>query len=300
VATAVLDYTDSSDYPAQVPGRIVLQRRGRQAESQARAELREPRLGQSFWCGSGHRSRSSSKGPGHPGQVTADPGPSQAEPASHSLRIDPGDEADFPHDQCRFFPAVINARVQDDLSRRSEPPTWPSRMRDEGRSTRDPIPHPLAARVSKPVELFGIGLLDIKPPSHRSNKENPGLIYHRREGRSCMTTLSKIQQRFAVYSKDEFLSGEPVSDDECASDKPRPPAPGSHQAPELGSHCPCVGCPVEGAAMHFVGRVSGPAVAAIKVRQRARAPLRPSWSPPRRSTGRVRGESRSRSTAGTV
>jgi hypothetical protein len=75
---------------------------------------------------------------------------------------------------------------------------------------------------------------------------------------------------------------------------------GLAQLKELGSHGPSVGCPVEGAVMHFVGRVSGPAAVALKVRPRPRAPLRPSWSPPRRSTGRVRGESRSRSTAGTV
>ena len=35
---------------------------------------------------------------------------------------------------------------------------------------------------------------------------------------------SEIQQVFAVYSKDEFLGGEPVLDDECASDKPGRPA----------------------------------------------------------------------------
>src|SRR5208337_1485283 len=32
--------------------------------------------------------------------------------------------------------------------------------------------HPLAARVKKPVGIFGSGLFAIKPPSHLSNKEN--------------------------------------------------------------------------------------------------------------------------------
>ena len=39
-----------------------------------------------------------------------------------------------------------------------------------------------------------------------------------------MTTLSKTRQLFAVYSQDEFLSGELFLDDECACDKPRPQA----------------------------------------------------------------------------
>ena len=42
--------------------------------------------------------------------------------------------------------------------------------------------HPLAARVKKPVGIFGSGRFAIKPPSHLSNKENQGLLY-RREGR---------------------------------------------------------------------------------------------------------------------
>ena len=36
---------------------------------------------------------------------------------------------------------------------------------------------PLAARVKKPVGIFGSGLFAIKPPSHLSNKENQRLLY---------------------------------------------------------------------------------------------------------------------------
>ncbi len=38
------------------------------------------------------------------------------------------------------------------------------------------MPHPLAARVKKPVGMFGSGLFAIKPPSHRSNKQNGRLV----------------------------------------------------------------------------------------------------------------------------
>jgi hypothetical protein len=36
--------------------------------------------------------------------------------------------------------------------------------------------HPLAARVKKPVGMFGSGLITIKPTSQRRNKENPRMI----------------------------------------------------------------------------------------------------------------------------
>jgi hypothetical protein len=38
---------------------------------------------------------------------------------------------------------------------------------------------PLAARVKKPVGIFGSGLFAIKPPSHLSNKESEPLSYLR-------------------------------------------------------------------------------------------------------------------------
>jgi hypothetical protein len=45
------------------------------------------------------------------------------------------------------------------------------------------MPHHLAARVLKPVGMFGIGHFTITPPSHRNSKQNGRLIYHRRSTR---------------------------------------------------------------------------------------------------------------------
>ena len=39
------------------------------------------------------------------------------------------------------------------------------------------VPHPLAARVKKPVGMFDSGLFAIKPPCHRRKEENPGFLY---------------------------------------------------------------------------------------------------------------------------
>ncbi len=114
------------------------------------------------------------------------------------------------------------------------------------------------------------------------------LIYHRRERRSCMTTLSKIQQLFAVYSNDEFLSGEPVLDDECASDKPRPPAARLASSSGVGIPRPTCGLPRRGRRNALrrsserpgCGSAQGPAAATSAIAAQLVAAAEIHWSCP--------------------
>ena len=60
------------------------------------------------------------------------------------------------------------------------------------------IPHPRAARVEKPVGMFGSGLFAIKPPSHWSSKQNGPLID---DGRSKQDSppMTNLEQRNRTF-----------------------------------------------------------------------------------------------------